>query len=115
MAGRTVFVIAHRLSTIRSADVILLLDAGQIRERGLHRVPSAVLRLLQDRNGSPRFDQGSHLFCLMPHDDDGLARLERRTRADNMFYKCAAPGAVQDFGETRLKPRAFSGGEEDNG
>ncbi len=36
MAGRTVFVIAHRLSTIRSADVILLLDDGQIRERGTH-------------------------------------------------------------------------------
>jgi ATP-binding cassette, subfamily B, bacterial MsbA len=36
MAGRTVFVIAHRLSTIRSADAILLLDDGQIRERGTH-------------------------------------------------------------------------------
>jgi len=36
MAGRTVFVIAHRLSTIRSADVILLLEDGQIRERGTH-------------------------------------------------------------------------------
>ena len=36
MAGRTVFVIAHRLSTIRSADVILLIDDGQIRERGTH-------------------------------------------------------------------------------
>ena len=36
MAGRTVFVIAHRLSTIRSADVILLLDDGLIRERGTH-------------------------------------------------------------------------------
>ena len=36
MAGRTVFVIAHRLSTIRSADTILLIDDGQIRERGTH-------------------------------------------------------------------------------
>ena len=36
MEGRTVFVIAHRLSTIRSADTILLLDDGQIRERGTH-------------------------------------------------------------------------------
>jgi subfamily B ATP-binding cassette protein MsbA len=36
MAGRTVFVIAHRLSTIRSADVILLLEEGLIRERGTH-------------------------------------------------------------------------------
>jgi ABC-type multidrug transport system fused ATPase/permease subunit len=34
--GRTTFVIAHRLSTIRSADQILVLEAGQIVERGTH-------------------------------------------------------------------------------
>jgi len=35
-AGRTTFVIAHRLSTIRSADQILVLEAGEILERGTH-------------------------------------------------------------------------------
>ena len=35
-SGRTSFVIAHRLSTIRSADQILVLEAGQIVERGTH-------------------------------------------------------------------------------
>jgi subfamily B ATP-binding cassette protein MsbA len=35
-SGRTAFVIAHRLSTIRSADQILVLEAGQIVERGTH-------------------------------------------------------------------------------
>jgi subfamily B ATP-binding cassette protein MsbA len=35
-SGRTTFVIAHRLSTIRSADQILVLEAGQIVERGTH-------------------------------------------------------------------------------
>jgi subfamily B ATP-binding cassette protein MsbA len=34
--GRTTFVIAHRLSTIRSADQILVVEAGQIFERGSH-------------------------------------------------------------------------------
>jgi subfamily B ATP-binding cassette protein MsbA len=34
--GRTTFVIAHRLSTIRSADQILVVEAGEIRERGTH-------------------------------------------------------------------------------
>lgn len=36
MAGRTSFVIAHRLSTIRQADAILVIDQGEIIERGTH-------------------------------------------------------------------------------
>jgi subfamily B ATP-binding cassette protein MsbA len=36
MRGRTTFVIAHRLSTIRSADQILVMEAGAIIERGTH-------------------------------------------------------------------------------
>ncbi len=34
--GRTTFVIAHRLSTIRSADQILVVESGEILERGTH-------------------------------------------------------------------------------
>ena len=36
MEGRTVFVIAHRLSTVRNADCILVLENGQIIEKGSH-------------------------------------------------------------------------------
>ena len=34
--GRTTLVIAHRLSTVRRADLILVLDDGEIVERGEH-------------------------------------------------------------------------------
>jgi len=37
MEGRTSFVIAHRLSTIREADKILVINGGEIIERGTHR------------------------------------------------------------------------------
>ncbi|WP_344509750.1 ABC transporter ATP-binding protein [Dactylosporangium maewongense] len=36
LSGRTAVVIAHRLSTVRAADLILVVEAGQIVERGTH-------------------------------------------------------------------------------
>lgn len=36
MNGRTSFIIAHRLSTIRDADIIMVIDGGEIAEKGSH-------------------------------------------------------------------------------
>jgi len=36
LKGRTSFIIAHRLSTVRDADMVLVVDQGQIVERGTH-------------------------------------------------------------------------------
>ena len=36
MEGRTVFVIAHRLSTVRNAQAIVVIEHGEIVERGSH-------------------------------------------------------------------------------
>ena len=58
--GRTTFVIAHRLSTIRSADQILVLEEGQIVERGTYAELMALggrYRELHDRQSNFEEDQ----------------------------------------------------------
>jgi ATP-binding cassette subfamily B protein len=56
-ASRTSFVIAHRLSTIRGADIILVMEAGQIVEMGSHEqllaAGGAYARLYQSQFSAP--------------------------------------------------------------
>ncbi|MCX6612751.1 MAG: ABC transporter ATP-binding protein, partial [Acidobacteria bacterium] len=60
--GRTTFVIAHRLSTIRSADQILVIEGGEIVERGNHSTLMALggrYRDLHDRQNA--FEQNQFI------------------------------------------------------
>ncbi|RPH72135.1 MAG: ABC transporter ATP-binding protein [Myxococcaceae bacterium] len=54
-AGRTTLVVAHRLSTVRSADLIVVLEAGRVVEQGNHEqlvAHGTVYRRLLDRGGA---------------------------------------------------------------
>jgi ABC-type multidrug transport system fused ATPase/permease subunit len=69
--GRTTFVIAHRLSTIRSADQILVIEGGEIVERGNHATLMALggrYRDLHDRQNA--FEQNQF---INPGEDFTLA------------------------------------------
>ena len=79
-SGRTTFVIAHRLSTIRSADQILVLEAGAVVERGTHTELLALngrYRQLYDKQyrfETDRFINPGEDFTPEPEPPVGLPR-----------------------------------------
>ena len=84
--GRTTFVIAHRLSTIRSADQILVLEGGQIVERGTHEellVANGRYRQLYDKQYNferDRFINPGEDFTPEPEQQVGATPLTPPTR-----------------------------------
>jgi len=71
--GRTVFVIAHRLSTIRSADQILVVEKGEIVDRGTHDE-------LLSRSGRYRELHEAQFGSSEPSAEDRSGPLERPDR-----------------------------------
>ena len=74
-----------------------------------------MLRLLQDDAGTSGLNDSGHLLCLMPYDDHRFLRAKRGAGAQHLLDQRAASCAVQDFSKTRLQPRTFSRGKNDNG
>jgi ATP-binding cassette subfamily B protein len=66
MEGRTSFIIAHRLSTIRNADLILVMQEGDIVEQGHHKE-------LLARDGVYADLYNSQFDHFIPMDDDATA------------------------------------------
>jgi len=73
LAGRTSLVIAHRLSTVRQADQILVVDGGQIKERGTHEDLLAAGGLYADLYSIQFFHQSADPVPVPAAPPDGVA------------------------------------------
>ena len=89
MHGRTVFIIAHRLSTVRNADVILVLEHGEIIERGNHD------ELLAQRGRYYQLYTG--LFCV-------ILRQSPRRGCSRTFKYAPPPDEGFSLSDAKISP-----------
>ena len=119
MVGRTTFMIAHRLSTVRNADLILVVDHGELVEKGSHEellASDGLYKEMHDAQGAPppkagpaRPAGGWDVDAHRPVDETAQARLEAAQRMRSgplpeLARMIQAPSADD--------PERSSGGEE---
>lgn len=93
MQGRTTFVIAHRLSTIRRADQIMVMEQGQIVERGTHADLYAARGRYYDLY-TRQHGLENNLF-LAPGEGDAAAADGNGAEAKNREMKADAMGVLR--------------------
>jgi ATP-binding cassette subfamily B protein len=105
LAGRTSLVIAHRLSTVRAADQILVVDDGQIAERGTHEellAASGVYAGLYRTQFAPQ----AALWSFLKQCDISCTNVGARTSSTTRNVRDEAPGHSSRW--RRLSPRLSS-------
>ena len=78
-------------------------------------MPGAVLRLLQNGDGSERLDHSGHLFGLVAYHNHSLTCFERLARANDVFHERASARLMQDFRKARFEASTLSRGEDNYG
>jgi ATP-binding cassette, subfamily B, bacterial len=116
MVGRTTIIFAHRLSSVVGADTILVLDRGQVVERGTHtellahRGVYARLMAAQARDGAGAIAVDSRLAVNGgATDDDGLFASESAADARDAIVEAGAIGWGAVLGTLLAKTRGYRG------
>ena len=95
-SNRTSFVIAHRLSTIRDADLILVMEAGQIVEQGTHATAAGRAGLRRAVCGAVRGAWWRRFRAIRQLPSASRRRRCRQSRRDSSLRNLRYRPAVSD-------------------